>query len=97
MSRLLFFTSMMRPVTMLSAAIATTIIRISRITLRSTTSASDRPWLLRAPIVDRDVRPQRVAQRHHDRQRSVGIADADLQFVSASPRLNSICACSIGM
>ena len=44
MSRPLFFTSMMRPEMMFMAAIATIIIRMRRITLRSTTSAFTRLW-----------------------------------------------------
>ena len=45
MSRPLFFTSMTRPEMMFIAAITTTIIRIRRITLRSTCRALKKAWL----------------------------------------------------
>ena len=97
MSLVLFFTSMIKPVMMFIAAIATTNIRIRRITLRSTCQASKKLWFRSVQSVTMAPGPAALATLPRMLRARSGSASFTAMASTAWSRPKKSWACSSGM
>ena len=97
MSRPLFFTSMIRPEMMFAAAIRTSIIRISRMTLRSTFRAPQKAALRSVQSVTVAAGPAMAATSGLSATALSGSASLSSMKSGAPSRPKNRLACSMGM